>query len=319
MPKVSVIIPAYNAARYLPTAIDSVLAQTCQDYELILVDDGSTDDTRAVAAHYGVRVNYVHQANQGVGAARNAGLDQARGDYLVFQDADDVLLPCKLEVQAAFLDRHPDVAAVFSDICQFWLDAAGQERRQAYPSTARLKQALNEPARAREILLIQNIFPPIAAMVRRGCIQDIGGFDPDRALMSLEDWDLWYRLAQDYRFAYHAGLVAHYRLAENSLSKNPQTVKRASEVLERKIEQSSAFTTFSARARSAFYFYWGVLWLEYSEPARAITRFRRASQINRRNIYARSAYWLTQLLGQRAVVFFHLKRRLFGLRQIPGV
>ena len=117
MPKVSVIIPAYNAARYLPEAIDSVLTQTYQDCEIILVDDGSTDDTAEVVSRYGTRVTYVQQSNQGVGAARNTGIDLARGDYLVFQDADDVLLPGKLEVQASFLDQHPDVDAVFSDIC----------------------------------------------------------------------------------------------------------------------------------------------------------------------------------------------------------
>ena len=121
-------------------------------------------------------------------------------------------------------------------------------------------------------------------MVRKQGIQSIGGFDPSRALMSLEDWDLWYRLAQQHCFAYLDTSVAKYRLVENSLSRNPQTLKTAAELLEQKIEHSPAFPAFAEHARANFYFYWGVLWLEYGKPDVALDRFRTAIQISPRNV-----------------------------------
>jgi tetratricopeptide (TPR) repeat protein len=113
--------------------------------------------------------------------------------------------------------------------------------------------------------------------------------------------------------------VAKYRVVKDGLSRNRQTVKRASAALERKIEGSAAFPAFTARSRSAFYFYWGALWLEYGEPDIALARFRQALQINPNNIYARAAYGLTKVMGGKAVVFYRLKRSLLGLRKLPGV
>lgn len=108
---VSVIIPTFNYARFLPHAIDSVLAQTYQRKECIVVDDGSTDSTPEVLWHYETRIKVVTQPNRGLSAARNAGMAAARGDYLSFLDADDWSEPDKLAVQVAYLDEHPEVAA----------------------------------------------------------------------------------------------------------------------------------------------------------------------------------------------------------------
>src|SRR5262245_39908172 len=99
MPNVSVVIPSYNSAAYLPAAIDSVLAQTARDLEVIVVDDGSTDDTPDVVARYGPPVRGIRQANAGVAAARNRGIAEARGRYIAFLDADDTWEPVKLERQ----------------------------------------------------------------------------------------------------------------------------------------------------------------------------------------------------------------------------
>lgn len=111
---VSVVIPAYNRARRLPAAIESVLRQQ-QEVEIVVVDDGSTDDTRAVAGQYGEAVKYVYQANAGVGAARNVGIRHATREYVAFLDSDDRWLDFKLDVQLALFDARPDVGLVFSD------------------------------------------------------------------------------------------------------------------------------------------------------------------------------------------------------------
>jgi len=114
-PRVSVIIPTYNRARYLVEAIESVLAQTCSDMEIIVVDDGSNDNTREKLQPYEDRIKYIYVDNGGPASARNVGMRMARGKYIAFLDSDDHYYPYKIEIQADFLDRHHDVAMVCSE------------------------------------------------------------------------------------------------------------------------------------------------------------------------------------------------------------
>ena len=118
-PRISVIVPTYNRARYIRQAIDSVLAQTFQDFEIIVVDDGSTDDTRAVVASYGDKVRYVYTENGGVAHARNVGMTNARGQYFAFLDSDDLFYPYMLETEIRLLDSHPDVGMVYAEMSGF--------------------------------------------------------------------------------------------------------------------------------------------------------------------------------------------------------
>lgn len=113
---VSVIIPSFNRGYTITSAIDSVLAQTYRPLEIIVIDDGSTDDTRAVVAQYGDSVRYIHQSNTGCPGARNTGLGVARGEFIALLDSDDRWFPWKLELQIAFLRRHPDVGMVWTDM-----------------------------------------------------------------------------------------------------------------------------------------------------------------------------------------------------------
>ena len=106
-PRVSVIIPTYNRAALVCKAIDSVLEQTFSDYEILVIDDGSTDGTESAVAGYGQRVRYFWQENRGMSAARNRGIDLARGEYLALLDSDDLWMPFKLELMVAVLDRFP--------------------------------------------------------------------------------------------------------------------------------------------------------------------------------------------------------------------
>lgn len=119
MPRISVVIPTYNRAHYLPQALDSVLAQTCGPLEVIVVDDGSTDGTREVVRGYGDRVRYIYTPNGGVGRARNIGMCQSRGEYVTFVDSDDVVYPYMLEVESRVLDRHPELALVYAEMSAF--------------------------------------------------------------------------------------------------------------------------------------------------------------------------------------------------------
>ena len=113
---VSLVIATYNHARFLGEALDSAVAQTLEGVEVVVVDDGSTDDTEAVLARYGGRLRVIRQPNRGLAAARNTGLAAARGTYVSFLDADDVLMPTKLAEQAAILDRAPTVGWTYCDV-----------------------------------------------------------------------------------------------------------------------------------------------------------------------------------------------------------
>ena len=121
MPRVSVIIPTYNRAGYLCESIESVLTQTYTDYEIIVVDDGSTDDTEEVLQLWIAdgTIHYVWQENRGESAARNHGIELAIGEYIAFLDSDDLFMPTKLEEQVAYLDNHPEVGMAHSCYSKF--------------------------------------------------------------------------------------------------------------------------------------------------------------------------------------------------------
>lgn len=198
-PLVSIIIPAYNARRFIGESIDSALNQTYSNCEILVIDDGSTDDTRAFLQHrYGDQIRYIYQENQGRGAARNYGLHLARGKYIQFLDADDLILPDKIRMQVMFLEAHPEYAAAYCHALFFFEDdpdhPSDHPRQESYCSGDILEREILEP-----FLL------PIMILVRRTWVDKVGGFD--ETLRSNEDWDLWLRIA-------HAGGLFAYMLGE---------------------------------------------------------------------------------------------------------
>jgi glycosyltransferase involved in cell wall biosynthesis len=196
-PRVSVIVPAHNYARYLPDALDSVLAQTFTAWECIVVDDGSTDETAAVCARYTARderFRSVHQANQGLSSARNTGLREARGAYIQFLDADDRLAPAKLEQHAAFLDAHPETDVVYSEVAFFRDD----DSSRLMPSIGgKLSRSIMARVHGNTEALTKlehfNIMPVLAALVRGDAVARAGMFDPEAR--ACEDWGFWIRCA----------------------------------------------------------------------------------------------------------------------------
>lgn len=182
-PRISIIIPTYNNSHFLPETFASVFSQNYHDYEIIVVDDGSTDDTAVRLQAYADRVRYVYQKNAGSANARNKGLDLARGEYIVFLDADDLLLPGKLKEQAAFLDVRPSLGMVHSG----W---------QEIDEHGRLLRTI-EPWHAAPVLDLETWFKqkPIrmgAMMYRRLWLESVGGLDP--TIRQSHDVDLMLRL-----------------------------------------------------------------------------------------------------------------------------
>jgi glycosyltransferase involved in cell wall biosynthesis len=185
MPKVSVILPTYNCARYLQESIDSVLSQDLKDKELIVVDDGSTDDTKQAVSRYSAHpeVVYLHQEHGGLPAARNAGLKRAAGEHISFIDADDIYLPGRLSRQAAILDSDRRTDIVYTAWRYFY---DGDKDHGMSSPYAKLSG---------DILFFlkrSNFIPIVTAMVRRSSLGDVRF---DDTLKSHEDWDLWLKLA----------------------------------------------------------------------------------------------------------------------------
>jgi len=207
-PEVSIVIPCFNHGKYLREAIDSVARSTFADVEIVVVDDGSTDDTAAIARSYGARVQLIQQTNRGLSAARNAGIGVAKGRLLHFLDADDRIDPQFLARMVQAADQQDD-AAVF---CGGWRLVDSTNRPFATGS-------VSLPANTYRFLLGGNPMPCHAAVVRRTAIATVELFD--ESLAALEDWDLWLRLAgAGHRFVAVPGALVDYRRHPGSMSRD---------------------------------------------------------------------------------------------------
>jgi GT2 family glycosyltransferase len=214
IPTVAVVIPCFNQARYLHSAIESARHQAHPPVEIIVVDDGSTDDTAKVAEEMGALV--VRQQNLGVSAARNAGLARATGELIVFLDADDVLLPSALEMKASALAANTHAAAVLTR-CEV-MDEAGEPLPVVHQEI--------DPANLYRDLLSRNfVWTPGAAMFRRDAVREIGGFAED--LGPAADYAMYLRLARNGRVVFVDACAVRYRQHAASMSRDPVLMLRA--------------------------------------------------------------------------------------------
>jgi glycosyltransferase involved in cell wall biosynthesis len=183
MPRVSVIITTYNRADFVQEAIESVLNQTFRDFELIVVDDGSTDCTAEILHKWGKKIRSIRQENSGVSRARNTGIRLARGKYIAFLDSDDLWVQKKLEVQAHFLDANPQFSGCYTD--EVWI----RRGVRVNPRNVHAKYSGWIFDRCLPLCIIS----PSSVMLRRQVL-DVAGFF-DESLPVCEDYDLWLRIA----------------------------------------------------------------------------------------------------------------------------
>ena len=213
MPIVDIIVPAYNAARFLPSALDSVGAQTFSDWRILLVNDGSTDNTDEIVAHYqeqfGEKLKYIKQANAGLPAARNAAIRNSSSEFLALLDADDIWLPLRLEESLKSFSHRPQAGLSYGmvdlmdqdgNILQ-WKDRR-QKNAEGWIATAIYTRRLNLPC------------PTIT--FRRQCIEDVGLFD--ETMRATEDRDMWLRIALKYEVRFVEKVIACYRRSPASIS-----------------------------------------------------------------------------------------------------
>jgi Glycosyl transferase family 2 len=215
-PLVSVIVPAHNARLTIVEAVASALAQTYRPLEVVVVDDGSADNTAAVVREgFDGDVHVISAPHRGRGAARNTGLAAGRGTYVQFLDADDLLAPEKVEAQIAFLEANPQYGVAYGPVEYFAADDPSHRwrpiRRDAYPSGDVLAHMVDD-----------GLLLPISAVVRASVVRAVGGFD--ESLQSNEDWDLWLRIAASgVQFAFFPPdrVVARYRVRPHGPSPHP--------------------------------------------------------------------------------------------------
>jgi len=248
-PVVSAIVPAYNAERFLGAALDGALAQTLREFEAIVVDDGSSDATGALAERYArehpQHIRVVHQTNQGLCGARNTAIKAARGRYLALLDADDVWLPQHLAASVAVLDAAPEIGLVHANIER--IDADGR--------------ALHVPARfwrdgddafTRLLLREEHVSCP-TAVFRRELIDTLGGFDARFNRLGCEDRDLWLRIAATSGVKFLPEVHARYRLHGGNMSANMQKMQRARLLLVEKFAQTARGKPLRRRALAAMH------------------------------------------------------------------
>lgn len=207
MPTVSIVIPAYNAEDYIREAVDSALAQTHRDREIIVVDDSSTDDTPLILKGYGDRIRVHRQGNTGVSGARNTGARLATGDWIAFLDADDVWQPTKLAAQLAV------TTTPISYTNRFNFGARGALPEIQSEVTPLLSGDVFAP-----LLLRGNFITVSSVMMTRAVFFEVGGFVHQPG--GCEDWDCWLRVAQHHEFSVCPEPLVGYRFTSNSMSRN---------------------------------------------------------------------------------------------------
>lgn len=226
-PTVSVIIPAYNAERWIGEAIASVLSQTYRELEIIVVDDGSSDATCRIVKDYGDSVIYLHKSNGGQGSARNTGILNATGQYIAFLDADDAWLPTKLEVQMKVLGGNSDLQWVYSDALVF----EGVTGRQLYVMGDKTKMQFGGVLRP---LLLHDFIPSSTPVVKRAVFDHVGLFDEALSLRGVEDWDMWLRIAARCEVGFVNQPLVRYRVhATSTTSDLDRRLRGVQRVVER--------------------------------------------------------------------------------------
>lgn len=229
MPKISVVIPCYNGEQFITAALESVYSQSFSDYEVIVVDDGSTDGTHGVLAPYSDRLRYYHQDNQGLAVARNVGLSLASGDYVTYLDADDIWEPDNLRVKHEVLMQFPDLGGVFSEFSIF--DAMGERHshgtKHLFPIFVRTGRDYADIFEEHHMLPlgphsvpvhVGNIFDslfwgnfilPTSMIFSRALAKQVGEFRSH--MRTQQDYEYWLRFSRLYRFAFVDHVLVRYR------------------------------------------------------------------------------------------------------------
>lgn len=274
-PLVSVVIPVYNGEAFVAQAIESVLAQTWPNVELIVINDGSTDRSAEVIARYGDRLVLVEQANQGVAAARNAGMSRARGQFIALLDQDDWWRPEKLARQVPLMLSNPRVGLVHTAV-----DHYDQTRQQwAEPLNPQARPELLVGRCFRQLLLENQIYNS-TVLLRAEALRQVGLCDLSIQGNTVQDYDLWLRIAQDWELAYVPEPLVVFRIHRHQGTWDRSfMLSEEARLLERVLAQQQLTEEPELRRRMArLYDQLGTVQLEAGDRSSARESFRRSLQ-----------------------------------------
>ena len=244
-PLVSIIIPSYNMAAMAVRAVESVLNQTYKNIEIIFVDDGSMDDTKRHLEKYLAKIRYIYKSNGGVCSARNAGLREAKGEYIGLLDSDDSYLPEKVERSLDFLQKNPDFGFVHTDI--YFVSQKGEIFGKYGHSKCRHTGWITDR------LLMGNYIANPTNFFRRECYDRCGGFHEN--LFPPGDWDMWLRFSRYFKIGYIDVPLSHYSVSSNSCFNDLERTRREEKwVLDHFFENDNRWNgKIKRKAYSAFY------------------------------------------------------------------
>lgn len=261
MSRVSVIIPSYNQGQFLGKAIQSILDQDYADIEVIVVNDGSTDDTRQVAAGFGKYITYVEQPNKGAASARNLGIRNSSGEYIAFLDADDVSLPGRLRLEAEILNTHHETGLVATDA--YLIDSKGQ--------ILGLKSELSGvPRNANDFRweTVEYCATTSTVMVRRKYFEEVGLFEERIPCAGGEDWLAWVRMSLSCSMVYLNIPTIYYRLHEANITRSQGFINHQNRVASHLAITWDRFSTYPAHFRAKLLFYrFATAWHESKRTA----------------------------------------------------
>lgn len=304
MPKVSLVIPTFNCEQYLSEAIESVLNQTYCDFEILVVDDGSTDNTRAKIERYKSMIRYIPQNNQGPSAARNLGIRHSNGKYIGFLDADDLWFPEKLKLQVDYLEQVHDVGLVTCDALSF------KDNTILVPSMAEERKL--HSGWVLKYLLRENFLNTNNVLIKRDVFEKVGFFDEHRKFS--EDYDLWLRIAKYYKIGYVDQVLTKYRIHNKNRSLiSREAVEKAHLELVLKYLKDGRFSFFQRRAILAHnYFKYGYNYFYDQEYLKARNLLKMSILSNPFNLKA-YVYLFSSLFPKKIINKVKIiKRQLFS-------
>ena len=314
MPRGSVIIPVYNGEAFIEDALESVFAQTFRDFEVIVINDGSTDGTEERLGKYRDRINYVKQENRGLAATRGRGVALARAPLVAFLDADDMWLPRKLEGQVEAAGEHPECGIITTDALSF------SDSGVVVPS---LKDWYR-PACGNvvENLLFGNWIPPSAAMIRRECFEHVKTFDVPPPGYG-EDWMMWMQVAAHFAVHYIDEVLVRRRLHSNSMSGQNEDIQfrcvlRNFEIIRKRVPRLNGRPSLIDEAAFRVCLSRGMRDIRAVRLPEARDKLKRALEYKPHSFKARAAQAATYVPGWAFGLLKHIDARARRMRGQPA-
>ena len=295
-PLVSVIIPAYNAEKWINETIESVLSQDYESLEVIVVDDGSTDGTGLIVGRFEQRVRYIHKLNGGQGSARNAGIKKSKGKYIAFVDSDDLWASNKISSQMTFL-ANTNLQWAYCDAIAF----DDVTRKHLFKFSDKSKQF---EGNILEPLFLSCFIQSPTPIVHRNIFDIVGYFDESRELKNREDWDMWLRIAIKYPVGKIASPLTYYRVHKSSVTGGEDPIRRLNghlAVIEKIVGLESKLSNLKKNRIAICYIDAGLMLALEGRVALASKIFKSAILTNPKNLKA-YPYLLMCLLGRRVVL-----------------